>query len=282
MRELEGLIGVIEAGCTEAVSYPDLVIYAGQSARRRGFLDGIFPDIPILSFSVDPEPQTSDMPVILEDKLIKGFRYLASLDGQVKTNKIAIVAADTRTIVPFMNNGLRMESLGKPKEEGEVVGVFEEMSQVGKSIGDDPYYEVSSISGAVSTESKQIFTSSDRTRITLHQDALSYLKTTEGFQRYVDLFHSFYRSGAYEREGMPRQALTDLSAGLSLPVLIKLGAVKSIDGQNISNTENLRKAFFTVAVGVQPEVVKAFNPNVTNLLNDWEWLNQVISEISNE
>lgn len=281
MKELGSLIGVNEGG-RSVVSYPDLIIYAGQSARRKAFFEDIFPDTPIISFSVDPEPQTSEMEVILEDKLIKGVHYLASLDGQVRTNKVAIVAADTRTLVPFIDDVLGVESLGKPTDEEEVVGVFDEMFRVGEFTGQDPYYEVFSISGSVSTEGKQLFTSSDRTRITLHHQALSYLKTAEGFQKYKDLFHLFYRSGPYEKEGMPQQLLTDLSAGLSLPVLIKLGVVKVIDGQEISNPKNLRRAFFTVAVGVQPEVVEPFNTNVINILDKWDWLNQVVREIEHE
>ena len=47
MREIEGLLGLTEAAPGEPVNYPDLLIYAGQSARRRNFLVDMFPNKPI-------------------------------------------------------------------------------------------------------------------------------------------------------------------------------------------------------------------------------------------
>jgi len=281
MRELGQLLGVTERSI-ETVSYPDTVIYAGQSARRKAFLDDVFPDVPTLSFSVDPEPTTSDLEVILEDKLIKGIHYLASLDGQIISNKTLIIAADTRTIVPLIRDGLQRESLGKPHQEDDVLDIFRQMSESADITGESPYYEVASISGSVSTEKRSLYTGRSKTRITLNAETIEALATMGGFQQYLDLFHSFYSSGPYEKEGMPKQDLTDLSAGLSLPVLLKLGAVEQIDGEGPTNTEALRNSFFTVAVGIQPDVVRPFNQNVLSMFSEWEWFNKVIIGLNNE
>ncbi|MEX1052458.1 MAG: hypothetical protein WEC80_01260 [Patescibacteria group bacterium] len=281
MKELEVLIGTKEYG-VGMISYPDAIIYAGQSARRKSFLTDIFPNIPTYTFSVDPEPQTPDMSVILEDKLIKGVNYLASLNGQIETNRIAIVAADTRTIVPQLKNEVEPQSLGKPNEEAEVIEVFRDLSRVADYTMEDPTYEVVSVSGAVSPESQSILTSGDRTQITLWPEAAKYLTTSEGFQKYVEFFHAFYNSGAYKKVGMPAQSLTDLSGGLSLPVLLKLGAVKLVDGGDPKNRVNLKKSFFTVAVGIQLDIIEPFNPEAANMIGQWEWLNDVVEGLVDE
>jgi hypothetical protein len=65
-------------------------------------------------------------------------------------------------------------------------------------------------------------------------------------------------------------------------VLIKLGAVKAIDNQNPKNREALKRSFFIVAVGMNPKIINPFNSEVIPLLENWEWINEVVDGLINE
>lgn len=251
---------------------PNSIYYAGQSHRRALFLRTVLPDVPLHTFCVDPEPITPNLDDIVHHKL----NVPLSFAMQKGVTNGLIVAADTQTIVTLGDNegALRTVSKIKPTSEEDVMRLFRDMSE----IPGDPGYIVQSGSGthdiATGKRSEVLV---EETRVRLDPVAVEYLGSDEGFQLYRSAFATFYGSEVYQKNNLPQIGICDISSGLSLPVLTKIGAVCSIDGIDRSNyqefLEAFKKSLHVVAVGIHFNLLEGFP------LGNWGWTEEVAQAV---
>lgn len=260
-----------------------IVIYAGQSARRKSFIQHCFPSSPVLDSDGGIEPDIEDVVEIMHGKLdhvLKGV----TLPEKGKNWKIALIAADTRTSTLTVGDGdvTYLESRGKPRRTLDIRRVFEEMHEAAEISGGIPYYVVRSASGvhirAPKTEDRLV---SDHTStIELHPEFTQTLGTHEGFEQYLEAARNFYSSPPYTNdEAHPAIELTDISGGLSLPVFIKMKGVVAIDGVRFIDPyfpTAFKSALYNVAVGITPEILSKIQPRAHDAIRHWPWLNQVV------
>ncbi|MCL6096542.1 MAG: hypothetical protein M1444_02545 [Patescibacteria group bacterium] len=250
-----------------------IIIYAGQSERRKVFVEATarhaalnegYSDV-VLSRSGGPEEETSNVVGIMRRKIDVVDQALRR-EKIVKPNDVSIiVAADIRTRVVGSHS-----NKGKPKAPEEVRRLFQRMSR-----DDNPYYAVEAGSGVKIGNERPLITF-DTTTILLDPERVKYFSTPEGFAEYVSLFKAYYASPIYANNGThPPVEVTDLAAGLSLPVLIADNAVLEIDGVEAGSPE-FRKAvktgIYNVAIGFNPHLLKHIWPNVQSFINRYDWL----------
>ncbi len=250
---------------------PSQVFYAGQSHRRNHYLSTRF-EFPVATFNVDPEPKTNDLGVIVNHKI-----GVALSSGEVvKAGEGLVIAADTQTIVPVIDDigAFKKEYKIKPTSEGEVLNLFSALSVL--PLG--PRYAVvaASASHDVGTGTRSLI-HQDRTDIELDDSTTAYLASRRGFDDYRKLFAEFYGGQVYARNGLPQIELCNISSGLSLPVLTKIGAVKEIDGVEISKRDEFnaafQKALHVVAIGINPELFRGYS------LVECEWVSEVTDAV---
>lgn len=261
---------------------PERVIYAGQSLRREIFLKTCFPDKPILTFNIDPEPKIDNVHEIMKFKLRKVLNLVQTKEGDV------IFAADTRTKTPVMDNDTgasRLIAKSKPNSLEEVKETFKAMFKVSKKEGKAPSYSVEAASGAYYLNHRvEFFSVQDSCLVVLNEKKISEIITDEGFLKYLKLFDEFYTSSPYEKDGIKRLTPFNLSGGISLPVLVKMGVVESVHSIPIKSPifRNVFKyAVQTVAVGMAVDLVDLFGANGQDLINQWPWLSGVVDHSLN-
>jgi len=255
----------------ELLPSPSHIYYAGQSDRRRHFLKSIFPDVNVTTICVDPEPKTADLDVIVNHKL----GIVLNDPTHRRSGGAIIVAADTQTIVPALDRtGAIVETYKtKPSSDDEVRKLFDAMSR----LRTNPEYSVESASaihhviGEVRSPTHLV-----RTRVELDRSQVAYLATEVGFSLYRDVFDDFYGSDAYGKNGLPQIGPCDISSGLSLPVLTRIGAVRAIDEVAIDGDtfrEAFKRALHIVAIGFSPELFRDYE------LEEFVWIEEVTRSV---
>ncbi|HSW90314.1 MAG TPA: hypothetical protein VLH19_05615, partial [Patescibacteria group bacterium] len=258
-------------GCTDV----DTVYYAGGSSRRQHFLRSALPDSNIQSVGGGEEEDIRDVRKIMSAKVSFAAEKLAESEAY-------IIAADTRTEIGIVDNGKEsFVSKGKPKTNETVRENFAGMAAVAKEKGYG-YYRVVSASGICINGT--LITDQIQCGVTLYKETLELLSTPEGFASYERVFENFYNGEAYEDLNAAKITLSDLSGGISLPVLVALGAVESIDGIRFApeNAEDFQESYdalfgglYTAAVGFSPRILSAIYPQAYDLILNWEWLQKV-------
>lgn len=264
------------------MSKEKIVGLASGSPRRKAALEQI-PDIKIINVGGGEEAETADLVNIALCKI--AFAYPTILDNcrEISSALFGVVAADTNTLIGIIENGRNhLESKGKPQNYDVTMQHFSRMSDRAKSVGFG-YYEATAASafqGDVGTTSEL-----RTTRVVLNKDKIANLASTSGFQEYLELFNAFYRSRAYSSSGLSPVQPTDLSAGISLPVLVKMGAVEMINGTELKKEKAkklelvLKQALLNVAVGFSPKILEKIHPDAISYLIGWSWTNQVVEEM---
>jgi len=248
------------------------LIYAGQSHRRKLFLTHLTGEEP-MCVGGGNEDDIPDVARITAGKLDFGLAALTTLNI---SDQASVISADTRTRVFASKNGdvPRLNSKGKPIKAEDVRQTFGEMLHAVEKTGTNPFYQVVSASGFHKGDNRQIDT---RTcRVELNADVLRYLATEDGFNHYQESFRSFYSTGSYHKNGLALIAPTDLSSGISLPVLVGLGCVDSIDGVKRVDSgykEALKQGIYTVGIGFSPKVLASISDNAKEKIANWSWLN---------
>ncbi len=250
-----------------------IIIYAGQSERRRVFIEAAAQhatlnercsDV-VLSRSAGPEEETSNVVGIMRRKIDVVDKTLRR-EGVINSNDVSIiVAADIRTRVVGSHT-----NKGKPKTPEEVRRLFRRMSS-----DDNPYYAVEAGSGVKIGNETPLITF-DTTTILLDPERVRYFSTPEGFAEYESLFKTYYSSSIYANNGShPPIELTDLAAGLSLPVLIADNAVLEINGVE-AGSHDFRRAvktgIYNAAIGFNPHLLKHIWPNIQSFIGKYDWL----------
>lgn len=263
---------------------PTAVIYAGESPRRRSFLEFAFPGAQVHSFSVEPEPETTDVVAVVEHKLSLGIQQAVELGLDGQSSSSVIVAADIRTLTPYVNNGngLELRSTSKLKDNDEVWRNLQRMREVSEETLENPFYIVDIASGAQSPVDNNKRIEKDRVFVFLNAEGLDYLASRGGFNDYLDNFLRFYSEPPYTTHGMPPIEPTDISAGLSVPVLTEMGIIDSIDGVNREDPqfpEAFSEALYKVGVGFNLPVLESFQPDIRNMSGGWNWNKQIVEKV---
>jgi len=257
---------------TNFIFKPECVFYAGSSPRRLAFLRYVFPETNIHHSPVDEEPETPNVLTVASYKISSLVR---DTDPQKMDGKTIFISADTRTCIPNANI-TEYQSRGKPLTYNQVKDVFLFMSD-----NKSPFYFVTSAAICYIPFQNKALESLNYVLVTLDPTLIQSLITSEGFAVYVNTFINFYSTPPYSTNNLPPIDLKDLSAGISLPVLTKLGLVTSVNKVPINTLEfkkALRDAIHAVAIGIPPSFIKPFNPDIDVAFNNWAWLNEVVDK----
>lgn len=262
------------------------VIYAGESKRREEALRQI-KGIDVMSCCGGKERQTRNVLSIAFGKIGNVYPQVVQvLDDEADVPpKRVIVAADARTeIVGTRGKKLTYDSKGKPDSEDETRKNFEQLSVQGRVSGRSVYRVVASSAAqtVVGKIPERVNSRSQTVSVTvrLNQEATQRLSTPEGFADYLANFKAFYSSDIYASGGFKPITVTDISGGLSLPVLLQMGVVEQVGDMEITPKkvhamfQSLKKAMLVVAVGFGPKILKEIDPSAYDQVLRWQWLIQ--------
>lgn len=228
------------------------------------------------------ELETPDVTSVMRGKMHHVREELQKIDALPKEPAL-ILAADTRTATVMIQDRehgaprVGLVSRGKPKNEAVVKETFRTMADFAHRTRQSPMYMVESASGSLLLDLDEERKMKRFCVIELLPSAVKYFSQDKGFLEYRNAFNSFYRSQVYVEEGIAPMTMMDLSGGLSLPVLVQLGAVRSIDRVSIDHPafKNIfRQALFTVAIGFSPEV---WGGKRERTVNGWPWVDKVVT-----
>lgn len=258
--------------------YPDIVLYAGASSRRLEFISRAFKESQINNFSTGEEPNL-DVFSVTKFKIDSGKRYLTKINKPLGLSAI-VLAADTQTIIPkFYDNEIMLLHKNKPKEIEQVYQSLYDIYESSYITNTDPKYKVTSASGLYHTNGGEITQiEEESSNITLNKKLLSYLITPDGFREYLETFHQFYSSPPYSNYQMNGITPLNLSSGISLPVLVKMNGVSSINNINKEDQRfrtTLMQNIHTVAVGISSRILSRVQVDPKYSIEEWDWLNQV-------
>lgn len=254
---------------------PDMVIYPGTSSRRMAFFDHAFPGTPVVQLPIGEEP-VGDIGEVARFKLNEAsLQFNHEGFGQC----VAVVAADQNNVTPAMTeNGPVMISRLKPRNPREVLGTFSQIVEFSDATNQKPFYVGDSASAMLHLNGSAHLVE-DRQQSTVElNDRFRLLATPEGFAHYERALTEFYSQPPYSTSHM-EVGMENLSAGISLPVLVKMGMVDSVDGvlhDDPRFRQQLLLAVHNVAVGVSPRLLKPVQVDERKVLEQWNWLNGVV------
>lgn len=169
-------------------------------------------------------------------------------------------------------------SLGKPEREGEVRETFKRMGRVR-----NPSYiaESGTVIEYRNVRAKKHFTMT----VHLDQRKMQEFSTPQGFEKYKEAFDNFYSSDIYMSNGLEPPKITDIAGGLSLGVLLSLGAVTAIDGtsrEDPSFRQAVKRAMYQVLIGFDIRLLKKLRPDIEKVIDSDPWLERVTSHTMGE
>lgn len=261
---------------------PKEVVLSSTSPRRQAFIRHMFGEtVPVSSFcSAGTEPDTSDVVAVADFKVNRYLEDTAEQGVRQDMYGALIVAGDTRTIIPYSDKegNIREVSKGKPGTIDELRENFRMILSVTKH-GENPFYSVNS--GAVGHMVGHDLRSEafEICRMGLDEGAMHDLVTDEGMLRYLEMFQAFYANPPYSTNNMPPITPLDLSSGISLPVLAKMGIVTSINGEPRESNQfitEFENAMQIVAVGIPPGLFSYYHEDPLTAHKKWPWLNEVV------
>ncbi len=255
---------------------------ASSSPRRKAALEQI-PDIKVVNIGGGEEADHDDLVTIALNKIAFAYPNILKSCQEQAMNLIGILAADTNTLIKVMHQQTsKLERKGKPIHHENTKSYFKKMADWAERNGAG-YYEVVAAS-AFQTSTGSI-AGIETTRISLNQAKLRNLASDDGFANYQDQFAQFYNSEAYGRSGCQALSMNDISAGISFPVLTKMGLVEEVNGAKLQELPSpsaeilLKKALLNVAIGFSPQILEQIHPDALTYLMAWSWTNEVVDLI---
>lgn len=218
------------------------VLLAGSSPKRLNYLRGLLPDREIRIFQTESEPIAEPTDVV-HFKLDSVLRNLGNAPGQG-----FVLAADCQIGIP---SKLGYSLKTKPGCVEDVRRNFEEIMESEKT----PNYIITAASGVHNLQTQVRNLSVQVSKINLDPEAVVEFSTTEGIEAYLNCFNEHYSSQEHLSTGLPTFGVADVSSGLSLPILTKIGAVTEIDGESV-DSPNFETAYMRAVhiawVGIDP------------------------------
>jgi len=266
----------------ETKENPKNIIYAGNSERRTLALKQLPGVKNVHNFYGGPEADIGDVRKITHDKINYVLTQLTEVMRSVGENDY-LVAADSRTeiLVPDEYENRKFESKGKPSNLEDVFINFSRMYLVAKELG-FASYQVRSASALLDNLGKRI-TDLFLCGVDINKSGIEYLSSEKGFDEYLQCFHDFYSSETYSNNKLSSIGPHRISGGISLPVLRKMGMVKSVNNVEQNNSaesvEAFKLGFWTVAVGFGPSILKKVHPDAMATVLSWDWFNEVTKKV---
>lgn len=265
---------------------PPLVILASESQRRTLAAKYLFPSSHVINMCGGEEAQTDDLVYIANRKLDHVMPQARPAIMGTEEKRGIIIGTDVKVSTFGLYEEPGIKDKGKPKSALEVRGIFRDMYRAAFVTEQDPYYLIRSASAIVdfSQKPERKSYSPNFTQVTLDQDRIGYLSTNEGFNEYSRELEEFFSGQSYLNNGLRMPAtITDITGGLDLPVLARLGAVKSISintsrdipTDDVDFADQLKQGIFNSTVGFIPHMLKPYEPQVDELIAGWSWLEQV-------
>src|SRR3990167_3504044 len=265
----------------------DYVVAATSSHRRISLIKHLFPDLMVYQIPVgEGEPDTPHTPKVVQEKLrrarIELMRKVAI--REIPKGQTVIISADTQSSPIAINklDNVILKPQSKPKDNKAVLKIFTELSEA-TSLGEVPYYTVSSSSGIAfePTKGRQDVIDWDplMSYLYLDPDMVHYYATPEGFADYQATFNEFYSSHTYTNgEEFGPITLTDMAAGLSIPVLTRQGAILQINEARRDSAGfpgELKHALSVAAAGIEPQILARVLPNASERMQAWPFLDRM-------
>lgn len=211
-----------------------------------------------------------------------------------RNNIYQVIAADVRTetAAPSHNRANdQFISHGKPENRDELKETFTKMARSSRKM-----YRVLAGSQILSYRPREDTPTDMRHQqeieVILRPEKLQELTSDHGLDEYLEKFDQFYNSTAYRDNNLSPISFKDISAGISLPVLIKgnyVDAVNMNDKHIDLNTSArlskkarklLKKIIFGVAVGYSPHVLNQIYPGAYSfIIDNWQWLESVVEDV---
>lgn len=255
---------------------------ASSSMRRKAALEQI-PDLQVINVGGGEEPPVEDLLTIALSKIAFAYPTILESCRSMSTNLIGVLAADTNTLIEVLtSSNTHLERKNKPQKPETTLGHFKRMAKAAEKYGAG-YYEVAAAS-ALQTENGSL-AGIETTRVRLNQEKLNQLALEDGFAKYQENFVDFYNSEAYRDSGCHPLEITDISAGISLPVLAKMRVVEQVNEVELKELRSkalentLKQALLNVAVGFSPQVLERIHPDALAYLMGWSWTNEVVDFI---
>lgn len=264
----------------------DVLAVVSESHRRKTAVEDIV-GIPVITVPGGPEDQLADPIDIAKQKLNFG-RMLLRERGVIRPNQtIGMVAADviSRPMGTNRYDVVVAKRTLKPRDPRDILGIFEELSHTYHNSSTnkktDPFYLIEAGSGFEShpgnpNENAYV---PGITTVTLDPRMVDFFATDEGFNRYVQEFNHFHQSEIYLNNGRHTPVdITSAAGGLSIPVFMRLGAIKDVDHAPIEAPEfeeRLAHASYMSLVGIHPAVLKNLRPDAEQRIRSLPWISTV-------
>ncbi len=156
------------------------------------------------------------------------------------------------------------------------------MTAFSEATSQNPFYYGDAASGVLHLHNNKVTLIEDHKKhlIDFRPERFQELANETGFRKYLKELEDFYSGPPYTNHNMHLK-LDHLSAGISLPVLVKMGVIGSIDGVDVGDSkfrDQLREAICNVAVGISPALLTSLQIDEHDVIGKWTWLNGVVDK----
>jgi len=275
---------------TPEIHHPTHVYYAGRSQRRLMFLDDYFPTLdpkrPMVE-RIDGGPEDNTLSAI---QIVKGkndftAKQIPAEMLRKKNGNVISIAADVRTTIPVFNpksGVVTTENLGKPNHIEDVRAVFQKMSAAATKMEDNPYYLLDIGSESANYNTRQRLPQNITTYIELNPEKIAYFATKEGFAKYCREMQSVFANPAYLPNGETN--LTNISGGIDLVTLLRLGAVTKIiiDDEKPGCKPGdegfaalAKRAIYDAYISILPDTLRPYLADPEDAIEKWEPLQKL-------
>lgn len=218
------------------------VMLAGSSPKRLNYLRKLLPEREIQMYKIGDEP-------IAEPTDVVHFKIDSVLSAIGDSPRQGfIMAADCQNGIP-LNKGYSLKT--KPGCVEDVRTNFEDILKSEQ----EPHYVITAASGVHNIQTRMRNISVQAVKVDLDPEAVAEFATTDGIAAYLNCFNGHYSSEDHLSTGLPAFDVVDVSSGLSLPILTKIGAVTGIDGESVDSPDfeaAYMRAVHIAWVGIDP------------------------------
>lgn len=271
------------------------VYYAGQSPRRAQFLKHVFGEVATIKIESYKKIEPTDE----ETRHVAGWKVMEA-GPQVPTaqpkERIAVISGDTLVKTPTLTpteygvgEHIRYIRQGKVPDAAVVQAIFQKMVETHAQTGEGLVYYIEASSRAEIRHPKgkphEGVSDMNHHIIQLDTEKIKSLGNG-GFKEYIEACREFHNghvydpTGDYVRQRGKPMDVTDISGGLELPVLTKLGAVRGINGIDRSDPEfpkALHEAIFSATVGISKVVLNHIEPGSGETVHSYPWVKNIVT-----
>jgi hypothetical protein len=242
------------------------LVLTGSSKPRKEALNQIPNVEEVSNFNGGDENQFLALPLLIAiGKIREAIKLQVDVERKFR-NGAGLIAADTMTSLPSDQN--KLVTQGKSTGIEQVQKTFELMRDTGK----DQYgVESGSILIDLDNEKEAVM----GVLLTLRKSMIHYLASEKGMEEYLILGKEALKT---DRDDWVK----NISGGILLEALLKMGAVQSINGFELDNLSDYKKfelvrlAYYIVRIGFSPKILNSINDQAFEAILAWSWLNEQV------